>query len=417
MSRVSRQLSIHFYTKGFKGIKHDEILTEISKQIHINNVGSIQITEKECIVSLKDVESKDTLVVNGITLRNRSINFFDVEKSITHVTIKDAPYELDDRYIVAQMIRFGQIVPGSVKRGYIKGTKIENGARYIDTLNCEPVLPLRTSLGRFEVRLFADNNRTPCFHCKLIGHSSYQCKDRPKIMNERRCYNCAAIGHLANACPNEPYCSYCNIKGHPRRDCESFKQDQENQGYSKHGPEIFEGRQETKSDEHSDSHSTLPRQHKDDSDQINLLVTKAVAQVKSAYPESHVGLCSIIPRKGNSAQINRLNQSATSVNKFIRKLCAREDNVEYVDLEKVFYKSGTIIRSMFDKADNSGVHINTEGAQNINRKLGDFFHSPKPCVQELHTPMDPKRKRSDGTTTPTSADRMSKRSNTEPKKA
>ncbi|CAG2211281.1 CNBP [Mytilus edulis] len=493
MSRVSRQLSIHFYTKGFKGIKHDEILTEISKQIHINNVGSIQITEKECIVSLKDVESKDTLVVNGITLRNRSVNFLDVEKSITHVTIKDAPYELDDRYIVAQMIRFGQIVPGSVKRGYIKGTEIENGARYIDILNCDPVLPLRTSLGRFEVRLFADNNRTPCFHCKLIGHSSYQCKDRPKIMNERRCYNCAAIGHLANACPNEAYCSYCNINGHSRRDCESFKQDQENQGYSKHGPEIIEGRQETKLDAHSDTHSVCDNdtfsesgkndttdtlnvligasnctrlgetdenllnasksganfenftqildiavqktdsfkvdkvaiclgtndisKHKDDSDQINLLVTKAVAQVKSAYPESHVGLCSIIPRKGNSAQINRLNQSATSVNKFIRKLCAREDNVDYVDLEKLFYKNGTIIRSMFDKADNSGVHINTEGAQNINRKLDDFFHSPKPCVQELHTPMDPKRKRSDGTTTPTSADRMSKRSNTEPKKA
>ncbi|CAG2224990.1 CNBP [Mytilus edulis] len=178
-------------------------------------------------------------------------------------------------------------------------------------------------------------------------------------MNERRCYNCAAIGHLANTCPNEPYCSYCNKKGHPIGDCESFKQDQENQGYSKHGPEIFEGRQETKSDEHSDSHSVCDNdtfsesekndtsdnstlnvligasncsrlgetdenlvnasksganfenftqildlavqktdrfkvdkvavclrtndisKHKDDSDQINLLVTKAVAQVKS----------------------------------------------------------------------------------------------------------------------------------------
>ncbi|CAG2202816.1 unnamed protein product [Mytilus edulis] len=296
-----------------------------------------------------------------------------------------------------------------------------------------------------------------------------------------------------NACPNEPYCSYCNINGHSRRDCESFKQDQENQGYSKHGPEIIEGRQETKLDAHSDTHSVCDNdtfsesgkndttdtlnvligasnctrlgetdenllnasksganfenftqildiavqktdsfkvdkvaiclgtndisKHKDDSDQINLLVTKAVAQVKSAYPESHVGLCSIIPRKGNSAQINRLNQSATSVNKFIRKLCACEDNVDYVDLEKLFFKNGTIIRSLFDKADNSGVHISTEGAQNINRKLDDFFHSPKPCVQEIHTPMDPKRKRSDGTTTPTSADRMSKRSNTEPKKA
>ena len=41
--------------------------------------------------------------------------------------------------------------------------------------------------------------------------------------------------------------------------------------------------------------------HKDDSDQINLLVTKAAAQVKSAYPESLVGPCSIIPLKANSA--------------------------------------------------------------------------------------------------------------------
>ncbi|CAC5425313.1 unnamed protein product [Mytilus coruscus] len=157
--------------------------------------------------------------------------------------------------------------------------------------------------------------------------------------------------------------------------------------------------------------------HKDDSDQINLLVTKAVFQVKSAYPESHVGLFSIIPRNGNSAQINRLNQSATNVKKFIRKLCARENNVDFVDLEKLLYRNGTIITSMFDKADNSGVHISTEDAQNINRKLNDFFLSPKPCVQELHTPTDPKRKRSDGAATPTSADRMSKRSNTAPKMA
>ncbi|CAC5416652.1 unnamed protein product [Mytilus coruscus] len=311
MSRVSRQLSIHFYTKGFKGIKHDEILTEISNQI---DIGSIQITEKDCIVSLKDVESKDKLVVNGITVRNRSVNFFDVEKSITHVTIKDAPYELDDCY---------NGTPDNWKKKYrtardiVKQTMTEAHDRYF----------------------------------------------------------------RANACPNEPYCSYCNIKGYHRQDCESFKHDQEKEEYGKYGPEIFEARQENKSDAHSDcdndtfsedgkndtansldlaaqktdSHKVdkvaiCPgtndiSKHKDDIDQINLLVTKAVAQVKSAYPESHVGLCSIIPRKGNSAQINRLNQSATNVNKFIRKLCAREDNVDFVDLEKLLYRYGTIIRS------------------------------------------------------------------------
>lgn len=160
------------------------------------------------------------------------------------------------------------------------------------------------------------------------------------------------------------------------------RQEQENQGYSKHGPEIIEGRQETKIDTHSDTYSVCDNdtvsasgkhdstdtlnvligasictrlgetdenllnasksganyesftqildfavqksdsfkvnkvaicfgtndinKHKDGSDQINLLVTKAVAQVKSTYPESQVGLCSIIPRKGNSAQIKQI---------------------------------------------------------------------------------------------------------------
>lgn len=40
------------------------------------------------------------------------------------------------------MICFGQIVPVPVKRCYIKGTEIENGARYVDIVNSEPVLPL-----------------------------------------------------------------------------------------------------------------------------------------------------------------------------------------------------------------------------------------------------------------------------------
>lgn len=59
MSRISRQLSINVYTKGFKGIKHDEISTKIRKQIDINDIESIQITEKDCLVPLKGVVSKD----------------------------------------------------------------------------------------------------------------------------------------------------------------------------------------------------------------------------------------------------------------------------------------------------------------------------------------------------------------------
>jgi hypothetical protein len=47
----------------------------------------------DCIISVKDLNTKEKLISGGITLKNRSVNFLDVEKTITNVTIKDAPYE------------------------------------------------------------------------------------------------------------------------------------------------------------------------------------------------------------------------------------------------------------------------------------------------------------------------------------
>ena len=44
--------------------------------------------------------------------------------------IKDAPYEVSDCYIATQMMKYGEVIPGSVRRGYIKGTNIENGSRF-----------------------------------------------------------------------------------------------------------------------------------------------------------------------------------------------------------------------------------------------------------------------------------------------
>ncbi|CAC5418334.1 CNBP [Mytilus coruscus] len=442
MSSVNRQLSIHFFTKGLKGISHEDVMSEIGKVVNIDDVLSIQITEKDCIVTLKNPETKDRLATQGITLRDRSIKLYEVESSITHVTIKDAPYKLDNCYICTQMLRFGKVVPGSIKRGVIKGTNIENGSRYIDILDCEAVLPNRTSLGRFEVRLFADNNRTPCIYCHITGHPSYRCKDKPSIMNQRRCYNCSAIGHLANVCPNEAHCSYCNIKGHARRDCEQYKQETEKKELGSYGPEIFEGRQDITNNIYTDegdeesilsdnenceketvcvllgasncnrlghiddslvnasiSGGSLDKieqnidlafqktenkdiekvviclgtndisRHKGDCDQINLLLTSAVSRVMSSFPEAQIGLCNIIPRKDNGARFQKINETTKNVNIFMKKLCVREQSVEFVDINDQFYKHGAVIRALFDKNDSSGVHVSTEGAQRIKSKL------------------------------------------------
>jgi hypothetical protein len=105
------------------------------------------------------------------------INFSFVFKSFTEI-IQSVSVNCTEPtlcYIATQMMKYGEVIPGSVRRGYIKGTNIENGSRYLQIINCAPTLPNRTDFGRFEVRLFADNNRTQCLHCKQTNHPSYAC--------------------------------------------------------------------------------------------------------------------------------------------------------------------------------------------------------------------------------------------------
>ena len=86
------------------------------------------------------------------------------------------------------MSKYGQVINGSIKRGVIKGTNIENGTRYVQILNCSPIIPVRTNFGRFEIRLYADNNRTECSYCQQTNHPYYRCPTKPTSI--KTCYNC-----------------------------------------------------------------------------------------------------------------------------------------------------------------------------------------------------------------------------------
>lgn len=49
------------------------------------------MTQKDCIIYLKDLNAKEKLITEGISLRDRTEQFLDVDKMITNFTIKDAP--------------------------------------------------------------------------------------------------------------------------------------------------------------------------------------------------------------------------------------------------------------------------------------------------------------------------------------
>ena len=67
-SQIQRHLSVHFSTSFTKGIAHSEVLEEIEKLVEKNLIQSIQISEKNCIITVSDSDTQHILLIRGTKL-------------------------------------------------------------------------------------------------------------------------------------------------------------------------------------------------------------------------------------------------------------------------------------------------------------------------------------------------------------
>lgn len=99
VDKVKRLLSKQFSTRFFKGLRHENGLCAIESEVIRDNIKSVQITESDCVVTLKDQMCQERLLAKGIEIKNRYVKFVDVDKQLTNITIKDLPYELTDQFL------------------------------------------------------------------------------------------------------------------------------------------------------------------------------------------------------------------------------------------------------------------------------------------------------------------------------
>jgi len=77
---MQRHFSVHISTSFTKGLVHIEVLEEIEKRIDKSLIQSIQITKRNCIVTVFDLDTEHIILTMGIEIRNRYIKLVDVEK-------------------------------------------------------------------------------------------------------------------------------------------------------------------------------------------------------------------------------------------------------------------------------------------------------------------------------------------------
>ena len=230
-------------TRNFSRLSHEEVLTSVEESLDILEIKAIQITENACFITVETSEAKNKLICEGLNVRGTFNNIFDVDKIVTNVTIKDAPFELSDQFLIHYMKSYGEVVEHSIKRGKIRGTEIETGTRYIQLVNCKDVIPVSAKFGRFKVRLFSDN-KTECKFCKDTGHPYYKCPEKNE--QKKKCSRCLSTSHSARECTNEIVCRFCDGEGHKQADCDEYKAAEtlkkHRDDYGKYAAEILEGR-------------------------------------------------------------------------------------------------------------------------------------------------------------------------------
>ena len=244
MSVITRPLTVRFNTRHFSRLAHDEVMSGIEDVVDLAEIKAIQITENNCLITVGSNETKEQLIIDGISIRNTYNNVYDVDRVITNVTIKDAPYELDDLFLIEHLRKYGEVIENSLRRGKIRGTEIETGTRYVQLVNCKEAIPIQTSFGRFRVRIFSDN-KTECRICGETGHPFFKCPEK-----EVKCGRCKSTDHSTKDCTNDIVCHFCLGEGHKKSECEELKKAKERQSLGKYADEIFEGREAELRGEH-----------------------------------------------------------------------------------------------------------------------------------------------------------------------
>lgn len=173
---LKRPRTLHFPLRVVQRINNTDVVRAVSRVTSETNIAAVQFTSSECRITFKNVQAKQAVKADGLDLGGTHVRLLDADLAVTSVMIKDAPVEMEDSVIITKLSQYGTVMQGSMKRGKIRDTEIENGIRYVTLTNlkADTTIPPTCIIGRFEIRLICDQNRSAA----------------KNTTGERRCFRC-----------------------------------------------------------------------------------------------------------------------------------------------------------------------------------------------------------------------------------
>ncbi len=459
---IQRRLSCKADIFRLRGLKNLEVWESLCQLGYTEEqVLGIQITHNACIVTFHREEFKERLLTHGLSIRNTHCVFFGFGEEVTNVTIKDLPVELPDQFVLQCILQYGKPVSG-LTHGLIPGTRIKTGTRYCKLTGVKCSIPVNTTFGKHQVRLFCDNGKTECLYCGLTSHPFYQCTQRrPKV---KACFLCGQTTHLKVDCLLNKGTEAVNPTtfSDPREDTfrppeQSTPVQHANDKNAETGVPVKQtqvsklilgasncramvvddpsvkiiaesGMCASDIDKFLEKEKNLDevsivvmhlgtndlKKKNSDSDQTVLNILAAINTIRSRVPKIvQIGLCSIPPRRGNGVSCEKYNRSVDCVNKFLRQFCDRQADVLFIDNTKVLVgANGRPSRAMYNTDDSSGLHYSKEGRAGVVKNIEDALNPPSGFVELVA--MTKKRNLSDLSNDSTAGEQEAKRHDARP---
>ena len=169
---------------------------------------------RKCILTFKTKAIKNKVLIEGLTLFERSVEFNDEDSSIVKVKIEDSPNEMSNETLKRILMKYGTVI--DVEKNMLIVDKLEtkcyDGIRYAHISDMHTPIPPKIS-GQIKgqtVSLVVSYKNQPrenktatqkteqkCFRCGDSNHRIEKCTLTKKV-----CFSCQSEEHTQKDCPN-----------------------------------------------------------------------------------------------------------------------------------------------------------------------------------------------------------------------